>query len=213
MQPQFRRPPIELEPPLLWPSVATPAAEAAAIKDLNADLIGVRYSVLAWDAALGLYQFARGLPDPVETELARHWAFIASRACAMELYHLKDRVQCIRSKKVKLCGASVIEHLDGTLLRKAAKHLDEKFPHIEGLRHAVAHAGANDTQPEQHAPDGRFGLTGFREGDTFSAPYKKSMPSLDISEASLAHIVGVVRDVFSSFEAAATALEQAGHAA
>lgn len=37
-----------LSPPLLWPSVATPRAEFAAVKDLHAHLTGLKYNVESW---------------------------------------------------------------------------------------------------------------------------------------------------------------------
>lgn len=69
--------------PLLWPSVDTPAKEVAAIKDLYAHLVGLKYSVEAWEAALLLYQIAQRPPTSISRAVASRWRFVAAVCGAM----------------------------------------------------------------------------------------------------------------------------------
>lgn len=101
--------------------------------------------------------------------------------------------------------------VDISKLKSARKRLDDYFPDIEALRHATAHKGENEAHPEVHAPDGRFALTGFREPDRFSAPYRGSLYYLDITTQSLHQINEVVAEYLSAFESAAAELERQGH--
>lgn len=96
-------------------------------------------------------------------------------------------------------------------IKGARKKLDERFPDLEALRHAIAHKGQNEAHPEVHAPDGLYALTGFREPDRFSTPYEGELRSLDITEQSLRNIVEVTAEFLSAFEAVAAELEQQGH--
>ena len=89
--------------------------------------------------------------------------------------------------------------------------LSDYFPGIEFLRHAIAHQGENEAFPEVHAPDGKFALTGFREPDRFSAPYRGKLYYLDITDQSLNRITEVVAEYFEAFNAAAIELEKQGH--
>ncbi|GIK70937.1 MAG: hypothetical protein BroJett020_22320 [Bacteroidota bacterium] len=96
-------------------------------------------------------------------------------------------------------------------MRAARKQLDEYFPDIETLRHAIAHKGENEAHPEIHAPDGLFALTGIREADVFSVPYHGQFRRLAITAESLARIGEVVVEFISAFEQAAAELEKQGH--
>lgn len=101
--------------------------------------------------------------------------------------------------------------MDAPKLKSARKRLDDYFPGIESLRHATAHKGENEAHPEVHAPDGRFALTGFREPDQLSAPYRGALYYLDITDQSLQRISEVVTEYLSGFEFAAAELERQGH--
>lgn len=103
--------------------------------------------------------------------------------------------------------------IDMSVLRSARKRLDDYFPDIEHLRHAIAHKGENEAHPEVHAPDGQYAFAGFRETDVFSAPYAGRLCKLEISNRSLARITEVVGDFLSAFDAAASGLEREGHLA
>ncbi len=94
--------------------------------------------------------------------------------------------------------------------KKARKKLEETFPDIEELRHAVAHRGENEAHTEIHDPTG-YGLAGFREPDRFSIHHKGKLRGLDITEASLVLITAIVDEFLSAFELAAVQLEQQGH--
>ena len=199
-----------LRPPLLWPSVATPANENAGIKDLNAHLTGLQYSVEAWEAALLLYKTAKHPPPSITRSVAGRWRFIACNECVLELYHLRSRLEKIQSVQLRKCP-SLRTFIDTSKLRSARKRLDEDFPDIEALRHATAHKGENEAHPEIHAPDGEYALTGFREPDRFSAPYEGRLRYLDITDQSLQRITEVVVEFFEGFQVAAAELEKQGH--
>lgn len=199
-----------LRAPLLWPSVLTPPDEVVAIKDLYAHLTGLQYSVEAWDAALKLYQTAKHPPPPISRAVADRWRWVACNECILELYHLRSRLEKIQSVRLRKC-LSVRPLVDIARLRGARKRLEEYFPDIETLRHAIAHKGENEAHPEIHAPDGRFALTGFREPDRFSAPYLGQLRYLDITEQSFQRISEVVAEFLGAFERAAAQLEKQGH--
>jgi hypothetical protein len=199
-----------LTPPLLWPSVSTPTVEIAAIKELHANLWGVAYNVEAWAAALRLYQFAEHRPSGVSTDDARRWKFIASNECVHELHHLREGLEKVKGHKVRDCP-SLAASIETKRLRAATKLLNEYFPDIDQLRHAIAHAGANDVLPGQHAPEHGYLLVGFREQDRYTAPYKGVDRHLSITEGSLERIREVANEFICAFEPAAKLLEQEGH--
>ena len=196
--------------PLLWPSISTPAEEIEPIKDLYATLTGLEYSVEAWEAALLLYKTAKQHPPSISRSVASRWRFVACNECILELYHLRARLEKTRSIKLRLCP-SLRPLLDTSMLRSASKRLDEYFPDIEALRHAIAHKGENEAHPEVHAPDRQFALSGLREPDRFSTPYEGQLRYLDITDQSLQRINEVVAEFFSGFARGAAALEIQGH--
>lgn len=195
---------------LLWPSIATPAMEVAAVKDLHAHLAGLEYCIEAWEAALLLYKAAVQPPPTVPRSVASRWRFIASNECVLELYHLRARLEKIQSVGLRNCP-SLRAFVDIPRLKSARKRLDEYFPHIEALRHATAHRGENEAHPEVHALDGQYILSGFREPDRFSTPYKGELPYLDITTQTLLQITEVVEDFIGAFEPAAVELRKQGH--
>jgi hypothetical protein len=196
--------------PLLWPSIATPSAEIVGIKDLNAHLTGLKFSIEAWEAGLLLYQTAKQPQLTISRSVARRWLFIGCTQCILELYHLRARLEKIQSVQLRKCP-SLHAAIDMLKLRSSRKKLDEYFPDIESLRHATAHSGENESHPEDHAPDGLYALSGFREADVYSTPYKGCMRRLAITNQSLELITKVVEEFFSSFETAAAELEKQGH--
>lgn len=199
-----------LTPPQLWPSLKTPTAEVAAIKDLYANLWGVAYNVEAWAAALHLYAFAKQRPIDVSVDDARRWTFIASNECVHELHHLRERLEKIKGHKIRACP-SLAPNIEGKRLRGATNLLDEYFPGIDQLRHAIAHAGANDVLPEEHAPEHGYLLVGFREKDRYTASYQGVDRHLDITQSSLERIREVASEYLLAFVPAARLLKQEGH--
>lgn len=195
---------------LLWPSIATPTSEIAGIKDLYAHLTGLEYSLQAWEAGLLLYQLANQPPSSISRSVARRWRFVACNECVLELYHLRARLEKIQSVQLRKCP-SLRAAIDISKLKIARKKLDEYFPDIEPLRHAIAHKGQNEAHPEIHAPDGQYALTGFREVDIYSAPYEGKLRHLALTNQSLQQITEVVAEYLSAFDAAAAELEKQGH--
>jgi hypothetical protein len=195
---------------LLWPSSNTPQGEIAAIKDVNAHLIGLEYSVTAWQAGLLLYETAKHPPASIPRDVASRWRFVACNECVLELYHLRSRLEKIQSVLLRKCP-SLRAAIDTGKLRSARRRLDECFPGIEALRHTIAHKGENEAHPDLHAPDGQFALSGFREPDVFSAPYKGELYCLPITEQSLERIKELVAEFCDGFVSAAAALESEGH--
>lgn len=199
-----------LKPPLLWPSVKTSESEIAAIKDLHANLMGVAYNVEAWAAAFHLYKFAKQRPAGITPDDARRWKFIASNECVHQLHHFRERLEKIKGFKVRACQ-SLVPSIDTKMLRSATRLLDEYFPDIDQLRHAIAHEGANDVMPDEHALEQGFLLVGFREQDQYTAPYQGVDRHLNITEGSLERIREVASEFLAAFEPAAKLLEQQGH--
>lgn len=199
-----------LAPPLLWPSVKTPSLEVESVKDLNANLLGVAYNVEAWASALRLYQHAKHKPSGTSRDDCRRWKFLASNECVHELHHLKERLEKIKGYKLKACP-SLAPFIASDGLRGATRCLEEYFPGIDQLRHAIAHSGANDVRPDEHAPEHGYLLIGFREPDRYSAHYKGVLRHLDITQGSLERIYEVTSRFFEAFQPAASALEHEGH--
>lgn len=54
-------------------------------------------------------------------------------------------------------------------------------------------------------------MTGFRDPNRYSAPYKGRLRYLDITDQSLERIVEVVAEYFGCFDEAAALLEKQGH--
>lgn len=199
-----------LAPPLLWPSKSTPPGEFAPIKDLYSHLTGLKFSIEAWDAGLQLYKLALHPPAQVRRDVASRWRFVAAGECVFQLHHLKKRIEKIRGVKIKKCP-SLSGSIDMARLRASAKLLNDYFPGIDGLRDAMAHVGEFDAHPEDHAPDGMFALKGFRKEHTFSAPFKRKIYQLDITDETLARITEVVNMFFEGFVPASQTLEAQGH--
>lgn len=197
-------------PPLLWPSIATPNSEIAGIKNLYAHLHGLTSSVKAWEAGLRLYQLAIRPPAGVPRDIAGRWRFIACNECVLELFHLRARLEKIQSVQLRKC-TSIRPWIDMATLRSARKNLEDYFPDIETLRHAIAHTGENESHPEVHAPDGNYALTGFREPDVFSKPYQGHLRRLEMTDQSLQRVSDVVDEFLSGFSGAALELERQGH--
>ena len=196
--------------PQLLPSILTPTDEVAAVKDLYAHLAGLHYSVQAWEAGLLLFVTAKNPPPSISHDVARRWQFVACSECILELFHLRARLEKILSVKLRNCP-SIRPFVEVTKIKEARKTLDEYFPDIEALRHAIAHKGQNEAHSESHAPDGKFSLFGFREPDKFSAPHDGALRSMDMTNESLQRIAEVVAKYLSAFEKAALNLKNQGH--
>lgn len=198
-----------LSSPVLWPSQLTPSSEVPAINDLTANLQGVVFNVEAWASALRLYDFTTGAAE-IGGRDARTWKFIAAHECVLQLHHLRVRMENIGGLKLKKC-ASLMDSFDADRMRAARKALDQHFPHIDMLRHAIAHTGLTETDPQGHVPDGPYGMVGFSEPRNFSAPYRGSVRFLNITAESLERITEVAAHFLSAFVAAAERLEREGH--
>lgn len=157
-----------------------------------------------------LYVTAKKPPPTIPSDVARRWQFIACNECVFELFHLRARMEKIQSVKLRNCR-SIRDSVNLPLIKKARKKLDEYFPDIEALRHAIAHKGQNESHSDVHAPDGLFALHGFRKPDQFSAPYEGTLRYLDITHESLRRIKEVVTEYFAAFAGAASELEAQGH--
>lgn len=199
-----------LKVPALWPSVQTPSTEVAAIKDLMASLHGVAGNVEAWASALRLYQFAKQKRHTIAQNDSSQWRFIACTESALQLHHLRERMEKIKGYKLAACP-SIAPAVDKGELRIATTLLDKQFPNIDQLRHAIAHAGEFDTLPGNHVPEGDFGLVGFREDDRFSAYFEGKLRTLDMTDESLEQIMKIAARYLVAFEPAAKTLEQQGH--
>jgi len=198
------------KPPLLWPSVLTPENEIDSIKNLHAHLTSLTSSVEAWEAALLLFQTAQNTSIPPSRAVANRWRFLACNECVLELYHFQFRLEKIQSVQVNKCP-SLLACIDHGKLRAARSRLATYFPYVKELRNAIAHAGQNDAHPEKHAPDGAYALSGIRDQNKFSVPYKGTLYSLDISFQSLREIAETAAQYFSSFVSVAAELERQGH--
>ena len=119
-----------------------------------------------------------------------------------------EKIQAVQLRKCP----SLQLWIDAPATRAARRRLDEYFPDIEALRHATAHKGENEVNPEAHSPVGQpFALTGFHTPHRYSAPYLGKIRSLDITDESLRKIMEVVDEYLSGFNRAAKELELEGH--
>lgn len=196
--------------PVLWPSTSTPPAEIGAVKELYAQLCGIAFNVEAWASALRLYEFAKLFPAGVQRADARQWKFLATHECALQLHHLRERLKRVPGYFLRRCP-SLVSQVDAQALRAARKRLDEYFPDIDMLRHAIAHAGEIETTPKGLAPEQEFALSGFHQPDVFSAPYKGQVRKLEVSSESLSRIQEVVAVFLTAFTVVAGTLKAQGH--
>ncbi len=196
--------------PVLWPSISTPPDEVEAVKELSAQLCGIAFNVEAWASAHRLYEFAKLFPPGVQRADARQWKFLATHECALQLHHLRERLERIPGFFLRRCP-SLVSQVDAQALRAARKKLDEYFPDIDMLRHAIAHAGEIETTPRGMAPEQEFALSGFHQPDVFSAAYKGQIRKLEVSSKSHTRIQEVVAIFLSAFTVAASTLEAQGH--
>lgn len=199
-----------MNPPELWPSRKTPLEEIGPVKDLHANLWGVFYNVKAWSAALQLLAFSRSKPHGVAIGLVSNWSFIAAHECVHQLHHFRERLVLIRGHKVRACP-SLGSEIDVAALRAATRKLDKYFPDIDSMRHAIAHAGANEVRPEEHSPEHGFLLTQLSRHELFSTHYQGKERRLELSEETLHRIEEVATDFLLGFARAADTLKLQGH--
>jgi hypothetical protein len=197
--------------PEIWPSHETPDPEVESLKDLYANLSAVRYNVEAWGSALELFRFSKQKPLLVSSELARGWSFIAAHECVHQLHHLRVRLEQIKGYKVRACP-SLKPDIDTKALRLSTRKLDEYFPHIDPMRNAIAHSGAHEVKPEEHAPPSGWLLTRLDDSGRFSTYYQGSERFIDISQESLARILEVATTFLEGFRQAAQILQKQGYA-
>jgi hypothetical protein len=160
---------------------------------------------------LQLFRFSKQKPPSVAQDVARSWSFIAAHECVHQLHHLRARLGLIKGHKVRACP-SLKPGIDTHALRAATRKLDEYFPHIDPMRHAIAHSGANEVKPQEHAPPSGWLLTRLDDSGRFSTYYQGSECFIDISEESLAKIQEVATMFLGGFRQAAQILEQQGYA-
>lgn len=201
---------IEMRSPDLWPSVKTPESERQAIKWLRAHLSALEASLESWAAALRLYQFSKAPVAGIASAVSRKWRFIAATECAFELHHLKMHFAKIRGVTLKKCP-SILPLVELSKLRGAAKRFDEFFPGLDSLRDAIAHSAEFDAHPEDHAPDGKYALSGFSDEDRYTVPFRGKLYHVDLTEHTLAQMRRVVEEFFAGFGPAVRALESEGH--
>jgi hypothetical protein len=171
----------------------------------------VSSGVNAWRAALALYVFTESKPGNVPLGMARQWKFIACHECVMVLHHLMASMKVIQGSKIRACP-SLIPNIDAAALRDSRRRLREAFPDVDDLRNTIAHSGVNGLRPEIHAPDGRFGLTGFHSPQRFGAPFNGELKHLDITSQSMETLEAAARQFLGAFVPAARMLEALGHA-
>lgn len=199
-----------MKPPELWPSIITPPVEVDFVKDLYANLWGVFHNVDAWNSAFQLFRYSQGRPIGVAPGLLRKWRFIAAHECVLQLHHFRERLILIRGHKVRACY-SLRSEIDMAALRAATRKLDRYFPDIDSMRHAIAHSGANEVRPEEHAPDHGWLLTQLDEHALFKTYYQGKERSLELSEGTLHRVEEVATDFLLGFVRAAKSLEKQGH--
>ena len=77
------------------------------------------------------------------------WACIAGRDGAITLYNFREAMQAIRSSINHVPSLKkVIKH---DLCRSAVRAFEKYFPHVEDMRHAVAHAAEFQNTPRKKA--------------------------------------------------------------
>ena len=170
----------------------------------------MHYNVEAWRSALQLFHFCKSKPQGVASDVARRWGFIAADDCVHQLHHLRERLALIKGHKVRACP-SLSTEIDTQLLRAATKKLDEYFPNIDAMRHAVAHSGANEVLPQKHAPPNGWLLTRLDDSGRYSTHYEGRERSLEVTDESLRRVEEVATQFLSGFVRAAQTLQLQGY--
>lgn len=199
------------KPPLLWPAINTPEEEIEAIKELGSSLHGLYFNVEAWDAALQLYKFSKNQHHNVSRDLARKWKFIAIHECVMQADYLRERLEFLPRRKGMNCP-TISATMNRAIFDEAIALFHKHFPEMKLLRHAVAHFGMIESQPEHHAPDGLFAIYKIEDNDVFKAPYKGVVRELAITDATSQKLANVIAMIFQAFTPSANTLERLGYA-
>lgn len=195
--------------PLLWPSVCTPSDEIEAIKALTANLNGIEANFRAVETAFRLYWFCK-IPSPhVARSDLEGWRYIAAHACTFEMNNLGRRLRDVAGKRTQSLPS--IRHLiDWGAIRESKKSFERLLPDAEAIRNSVAHFAENDVDPNDHVVLGQCYLGGFHEPDVFSAPYRKRLRSIHLTNNTIANLRDVVSAYLAAFRMAAAELDQQG---
>lgn len=137
-----------------------------------------------------------------ELDLRMGWGVIAQNHAALSVFHFGKSLLAIRTYAGRVPASD--GPIDTTQLRLAWKLYQREFPHVENVRHAIAHAGELNSTPERMAAHSEsrgstFGYVVDRGKVIGSARLRIGMKGqwfeLDIGEQTaqtLAHIIGEV---------------------
>jgi hypothetical protein len=128
--------------------------EAEAATALQNALFQLALTAHEFEAAIALYwqstSWSMHPQQPIDTDITRHWPFIAARVGALCLYDFFKNTQEINSKLLIHCPT--IKPLVNMGAKKQAQRLLQKsFPGLIDNRNAAAHRGERNSTPEKAA--------------------------------------------------------------
>lgn len=199
-----------LKAPDLWPPVGLSKEAEEEVKMLNAVVIGLRYHVEGYAAALELYRFGKSRPAIVDRLLARDWQWIAIHEAAMRVWFLRDAMEIARKTWIRQCEP-VAEHVDEPAMESALRLFDTHFPDFRKMRNAIAHApGIESSNLKAWLKDDLFGVSKLNDDDRFELINDGVRYSMDMTDATLDKLVQVVRAFWSAFESVEHAFDTRG---
>jgi hypothetical protein len=141
------------------------------------------------------------------------YRIVAARDGALNIYHFGSSLAAIRTL-IATHRRELADKFDPIKIRKASTQFRADFPHIDSVRHAIAHAGElNDTPSKLKTSEQKTDHTGhgFSSGAggilvnalyerTYSIGFEGSVFTLQLDAASISkleHIFGLVGEAFS----------------
>ena len=201
--------PIESDPLPQLVTTGLPERERHATFSLVRLLHNLDEYTQQFHAALNLFDFALSQVLNPEQRHVRQWLFIACRDGAMTIFHFG---QTLKYVKAALGSCRTVNSLvDSQSLRLVSKKFDARFPDIESLRNAGAHASElwkNITSLTRNALAGRLNepfitatevedviIQGNLSNRQFSMTIEKQLVSYEISTETLFNLISLKNEV------------------
>ena len=126
-----------------------PEAERETARNISSALMSLMSYIESFRDALALFDFCDTLDKRAAGNNA--WKFLAARDGAMTIFHIGRAMAAVHEALDARSCPALLAMIDIPALRLARRRLEGLFPDFEELRHSVAHAGDNATNPMLHS--------------------------------------------------------------
>ncbi|MEH2522038.1 hypothetical protein V1279_007611 [Bradyrhizobium sp. AZCC 1610] len=193
---------------------ALPPAEHPGAMVLIFNLVQISRLVDDFGAAVALLDYVEksaadvnavspGTSKPIEiarvVHVLRLWNGMAGRDAAMTVFHFGKTLAAIRSGLNSL--PSIIDDVEHTRLRAAAKRFRQDFPNFEKTRNGTGHRAeltASVNSLSEHLAGGEFIFDGL-EDRTYTITYEGSHRTLVIDHQTRGNLAETANEVFAAF--------------